>query len=145
MAFPYTFPSYGSFNPNPTFIPQNYANTAPISAQTPQGGVTSPSVFSCRPVTSKAQAEVEQIPFDGSTTYFVDTANGKIYSKTFNFNDGTAPLVTYVRETVASPVQYAPLDAMDALRGELESLKEEIESLKKTKKAVKKNDEPDDY
>lgn len=144
MAFPYTYPNYGSFSPTPSYIPQNYPNTAPISAQTPTGGVTSPSGFACRPVTSKAEAEVFQIPFDGSTTYFVDTANGKIYSKTFNFNDGTAPLVTYVRESVVPPPQYAPLDAMESLRNEIDSLKAEIESLKKTKKVVKKNDEPDE-
>lgn len=144
MPYPYTFPNYGSFNTMPSYNPQNFAPAAPISAQPPQGGVTAPSGFSCRPVTSKAEAEVFQIPFDGSTSYFVDTANGKIYAKTFNFNDGTAPLVTYVRESVAPPVQYAPLDAMDALRGEIEALKEEIESLKKTKKAVKR-DESDDY
>lgn len=141
MAFPYTYPNYGNFNPTPSFIPQNYANPAPVQAQTPTSGVTSPSGFACRPVTSKAEAEVFQIPFDGSTTYFVDTANGKIYSKTFNFNDGTAPLVTYVRESVVPPPQYAPLDAMEALRGEIENLKTEIAALKKTKKAVKKDDE----
>ena len=143
MAFPYTYPNSGSFNPAPSFIPQNYPNSAPILAQSPTGGVNGQSGFACRPVTSKAEAEVFQIPFDGSTTYFVDTANGKIYSKTFNFNDGTAPLVTYVRESVVPPPQYAPLDAMDSLRGEIESLKTEIESLKK-KKVVKKNDEYDD-
>lgn len=142
MAYPYNFPSYGAF---PVYNPPNFNPAAPVSPQTPTGGVTSPSGFSCRPVTSKAEAEVFQIPFDGSTTYFVDTANGKIYSKTFNFSDGTAPLVTYVRESVLPPVQYAPLDAMDALRGEIEALKEEIESLKKTKKAVKRNEDPDDY
>ena len=144
MAFPYTYPSYGNFNPTPSFIPQNYANTAPISAQTPQVGVTSSSGYLCRPVTSKAEAEVFQIPFDGSTTYFVDTANGKIYSKTFNFNDGTAPLVTYVRENVVAPPQYAPLEAMETLREEIDSLKADIESMKKTKKVVRKNDEYDD-
>ena len=141
MGFPFNYPNYGF---SPTYLPQNFPSSPPVSPQTAQGSVTSPSGFSCRPVTSKAQAEVEQIPFDGSTTYFVDTANGKIYSKTFNFNDGTAPLVTYVRETVAPPVQYAPLDAMDALRGEIEALRSEVDSLKKTKKAVKRNDEYDD-
>lgn len=141
MAFPYNYPTYGGFTSAPTYIPQSFPNSAPISASTPVGGVNSPSGFACRPVTSKAEAEVFQIPFDGSTTYFVDTANGKIYSKTFNFGDGTAPLVTYVRENVVPPPQYAPLDAMETMRGEIDSLKAEIESMKKTKKAVKKNDD----
>lgn len=140
MGFPFNYPNYGF---SPTYLPQNFQNSPPISPQTAQGGTSYPSCFSCRPVTSKAQAEVEQIPFDGSTTYFVDTANGKIYSKTFNFNDGTAPLVTYVRESAVPPVQYAPLDAMDALREEIDAMRTEIETLKK-KKTVKKVEEYED-
>lgn len=75
--------------------------------------------FLCRPVTSRAEAEVFQIPFDGSTTYFVDTANGKIYSKTFNFANGTAPLVTYIQEAAVPAPKYATLDDLNALRIEL--------------------------
>lgn len=149
MAYsPFPYSGFGSYNPVPypqrmdSFAPAPIS--APSAAQNPVQGVNGQSGYLCRPVTSKAEAEVFQIPFDGSTTYFVDTANGKIYAKTFNFNDGTAPLVTFVRETVAPPVQYAPLDAMDALRGEIDTLKTEIESLKKPKKAVKRNDEYDD-
>jgi hypothetical protein len=75
--------------------------------------------FLCRPVTSRAEAEVFQIPFDGSTTYFVDTANGKIYAKTFNFSNGTAPLVTYIPEAAVPAPKYATLDDLNALRNEL--------------------------
>lgn len=142
-GYPYTFPNYGGFNPI-SYNPQNFAPAPVQTAQTPQTGVTSPSGFSCRPVTSRAEAEVYQIPFDGTTTYFVDTANGKIYSKTFNFADGTAPLVTYIREDSTPSPQYVTADMVDALRGEIDNLKNEIESLKKTKKVVKRNDEYDD-
>lgn len=143
MPYPYNYPSYGSFSSVPSYNPQNFAPAPSPTLQTMQGGVTAPSGFSCRPVTSRAEAEVFQIPFDGSTTYFVDTANGKIYGKTFNFANGTAPLVTYIREEEVPAVQYVTSDVVDALRGEIETLKEEIESLKKSKKAVKRNDEPD--
>lgn len=143
MAYPYNY-NYGAFNNIPSYMPQNF-NPQPVQPPTPpqtvQGGVTSPSGFVCRPVTSKAEAEVFQIPFDGSTTYFVDTANGKIYSKTFNFANGTAPLMTYIRESDAPVPQYASIDIVDGLRGEIDSIKADIESLKKTKKAVKKDDE----
>ena len=141
MAYPYTFPNYGAF---PGYNPQSFNPAPSISPQPAQSGVTSSSGYLCRPVTSKAEAEVFQIPFDGSTTYFVDTANGKIYSKTFNFNDGTAPLVTYVRESSAPAPQYVTADAVDGLREEIAVLKNEIEALKKTKKVVKRNDEYDD-
>lgn len=133
MPYPYTYPNYGTFAPAPSFAPQNF-NPAPIqqpvAPQTPQGGVSAPSGYLCRPVTSRAEAEVFQIPFDGSTTYFVDTANGKIYSKTFNFADGTAPLVTYIRESDVPVPKYATIEDLNALREEL-----------KPKKAVKKDDE----
>lgn len=144
MPYPYTYPSYGAFNTMPPYNPQNFAPAPAPAPQTMQGGATSSSGFSCRPVTSRAEAEVFQIPFDGSTTYFVDTANGKIYSKTFNFGDGTAPLVTYIRESATPPVQYAPVDALDELRTDIDSLKAEIEAIKKPKKVVRRNDEYDD-
>lgn len=86
--------------------------------------------FLCRPVTSKAEAIAAQIPFDGSTSYFVDTSNGNIYAKTFSFQDGSAPIVTYVRETEQT-VQYATIDDLNALR----------EELLKPRKAAKKDDE----
>jgi len=85
-----------------------------------------------RPVTSRAEAVASQIQFDGSTSYFINTSNNEIYSKTFNFSDGTAPLVTYVREAEATPtVRYATIDDLNTLREEL---------LTKPKKAVKKDD-----
>lgn len=52
-----------------------------------------------RLVTSKQEVLSSQIPFDGSVAYFRDTSNGKIYTKAFDPNTGTAPIVTYVRET----------------------------------------------
>ena len=92
--------------------------------------------FACVPVTSREAAEVYQIPFDGSTTYFVDTANGKIYAKTFNAMNGTAPLVTFSRdaEVIAPLPQYVTVE-------EFNTLKDEIERLKKpTKKGGAVND-----
>lgn len=71
-----------------------------------------------RYVTSIAEAIAAQIPLDGSTTYFKDTSNDSIYAKTFNGNDGTAPIVIYVRK-VEQPIQYATLEDLQALRDEL--------------------------
>lgn len=124
---------YGGYNPGQTYMPQMPVQ-APQSASLPQVANNAPGGFICRPVTSRAEAEVFQIPFDGSTTYFVDTANGKIYSKTFNFANGTAPLVTYIQEAAVPVPQYATMDDLNALRDEI---------LTKTKKAVNKNDDSD--
>lgn len=89
--------------------------------------------FACVPVTSREAAEVYQIPFDGSTTYFVDTANGKIYAKTFNATNGTAPLITFSRdaETVVATPEYATV-------GDVQEIKQTINRLAKELAAVKK-------
>ena len=124
---------YGGFNPMNTFMPQ-----MPVQGPQNVSGVqpvnNAAHALRCIPVTSQSQADTFQIPFDGSTTYFVDTSNGKIYAKTFDFNTGSAPLVTYVRETVVPVPQYATIDDLNALREELMS----------KRKAVKKNDDADE-
>ena len=105
--------NYNGYGYN-TYMPPAQAAPQPVFPQSnAQNG------FMCRPVTSKAEAEVFQIPFDGSTTFFVDTANGKIYSKTFNFANGTAPLVTYIQEAAVPVPKYATLEDLAALKKEL--------------------------
>ena len=119
----------------PTYMPYQYPQRQdyrqPMQPVIPQNNPG----FNCLPVTSKAEAEVFQIPFDGTTTYFVDTANGKIYAKTFNATTGAAPLVTFSRdaEVVVRPPQYVTMEDFNAL-------KEEIERLKKPTKKEKQND-----
>lgn len=100
------------------YNPYQMPTQGPVSAFQHQTA-NNPSVgFACRPVASKTEAEAFQIPFDGSTTYFVDTSNGKLYAKTFDFNTGSAPIVTFVREQAVA-VQYATLDDLNALKMEL--------------------------
>lgn len=119
MAF--TYPNYGLYggagaipNHNVPFY-QPPIQTTPMQPQT----ANQPSV---RLVTTREEVVSAQIPFDGSTSYFVDTSNGKIYSKTFDFSTGSAPIVTYVREQ-ENKVQYATIDDLNALREELKAKK----------------------
>lgn len=104
---PYTYPQY---TPQ-ALTGQPIMQPLPAAPQTQSG-------FACRPVTSRAEVEAYQIPFDGSATYFVDTSSGKIYSKAFDFASGSAPIVTYVRE-VQQVVRYATIEDLEALRDEL--------------------------
>lgn len=148
-GYPYTFPNYGGFNAMPSYNPQNFAPApvqTPTQPQTVQSGVTSPSGFSCRPVTSRLEAEAVQVDFLGPGTIMPDLGHGVIYLKRFNPNTGASDFVVFAMEQLqeAAPVRYAPLDAMENLREEIESLKGEIEALKKPRKAVKRNDEYDD-
>lgn len=126
MAWNYN--GYG-YNPVNTFMPQMPVQ-APQSAPTMQATNNPTPILRCIPVTSRAEVDGFQIPFDGSTTYFADTSNGKIYTKTFNFNNGTAPIVTYIRESDVFVPQYATIEDLNALRDEFLN----------TRKAVKKND-----
>lgn len=114
---------------NPGFMPQMPVQ-APQSVPQTQVANNPTPILRCIPVTSKAEVEVFQIPFDGSTTYFTDTSNGKIYTKTFDFATGKATPVTYVRESEDPVPQYATIEDLNALRDEL----------LKARKAVKKND-----
>ena len=136
--------NYPAFNP----FQQNFAPAAyQMPPQMPQQNVQQPSTSqnipavpnasAMRLVASKAEVIAAQIPFDGSTYYFLDTSNGKIYAKTFNFSDGTAPIVTYSRE-VEQQIQYATLEDINALKAEIESLK--AAKPERTVKAAKKND-----
>lgn len=129
---------YGGYQPSQ----QRFSNTTPIyppqismnqvaSQMAPQTGMV------IHPVTSVQEAIVFQIPFDGSTSWFYDTSADRLYSKTFDFGNGTAPVITYVREQPAPVVQYATLE-------DIESLRKEIESLKPRKAAKKNADEPDE-
>ena len=125
--------NYGWNGYNPAYMPQMPVQAPQGVPQTQVANNPTP-VLRCIPVTSKAEVEGFQIPFDGSTTYFTDTSNGKIYTKTFNFNNGTAPIVTYIRESDGPVPQYATIDDLNALREELMS----------KRKAVKKNDDADE-
>lgn len=118
----------------PTYMPYQYPQRQefrqPMMAQPimPQN-----NGFNCIPVTSKAEAEVFQIPFDGSTTYFVDTANGRIYAKTFNAQNGTAPLITFSRDAdvVTAAPEYATMDVVEEVKKSINRLAGELEKIKK--------------
>lgn len=128
MAFGYNQPAFsgyqapqGGFNNFPTHLPSPTANTfqgqpAPLR----QG-------FVCIPVTCREQVVATQIPFDGSTTFFVDTAAGMIYAKTFDLNTGAAPIQEYVRveHTQVQP-EFVPMGMFKELLAKVEQLEKGV-------------------
>ena len=68
-----------------------------------------------------------QIPFDGTTTFFVDTAAGVIYAKTFDFNTGAAPIQEYVRveHTQVQP-EFVPMGMFKELLAKVEQLEKGV-------------------
>ena len=68
-----------------------------------------------------------QIPFDGSTTFFVDTAAGMIYAKTFDLNTGAAPLQEYgrVEHTQVQP-EFVPMTMIKELLAKVDQLEKGV-------------------
>lgn len=94
---------------------------------TPQGQV--------RTVYSEAEARSAQIPIDGSTVIFNDTQNGRIYTKRFDYTNGSFPFEVYRREVEQaqqSAPEYVTLSQFEARIAELEALI--------PKRQVRKND-----
>lgn len=98
----------------PTMPQQN----APIMQQTPMTLVT-----------SREQAVVAQIPFDGQTYYFANTANGEVYSKRFDNNTGTSPLIVYRREPEDPATAYATIGMVQQLAQAMQAMQEQMQGL----------------
>lgn len=127
MAFGYT-PGFGAFqpqqnnfNPAPTYLPPMQQNPVQAPTAAPRQG------FMCIPVTCREQVVATQIPFDGSTTFFVDTAAGMIYAKTFDLNTGAAPIQEYVRveHTQVQP-EFVPMGMFRELLAKVEQLEKGV-------------------
>lgn len=92
-----------------------------IPSQIP-GLVQTPQAFGIRPVASRAEAEVAQIPFDGTPAYFENKACREIYTRAFR-PDGTAPLTVYKMVEENGP-RYVTVEQFEQVMQEIERLKE---------------------
>lgn len=127
MAFGYT-PGFNSFQAPQTgfgtaltYLPPMQQNSVQAPTAAPRQG------FMCIPVTCREQVVATQIPFDGSTTFFVDTAAGVIYAKTFDLNTGAAPIQEYVRveHTQVQP-EFVPMTMFKDLLAKVEQLEKGV-------------------
>lgn len=115
-----------------------------VAPQMPPQVAPQPAGIPLRFVSSKEELAASQIPFDGSTNWFYNTAADTIHSKTFDFNTGTAPIVTYVREQPAPAVQYVTVEALESLMQEVQNLKDELDVLKNRKGKKNEPNVPDE-
>lgn len=110
------------------YYPQNYfpqrQDYAPQQMQQPQQLQPAPQPI-MRFVTSRAEAEVAQIPFDGTAAYFVDTGSGKIYAKALRA-DGTAPLIVYAREGETAPTNFVTQEQFDVMIKKMTELEKAV-------------------
>lgn len=106
----YTPPGYGGFRPQIPYFQQ--------TAQPPQQTIQTPAPVqqsSVTMVTSRAQAEVAQVPFDGQPYFFFDTSSRRLYCKCFDPQTGLCPLLEYAPVTQEQPPQYATVEQLTAL------------------------------
>lgn len=123
MAFGYT-PGFGAYQPSQNGFNQFQTNFPTMQQNPVQAPTSAPRQgFMCIPVTCREQVVATQIPFDGSTTFFVDTAAGVIYAKTFDLNTGAAPIQEYVRveHTQVQP-EFVPMPMFKELLEKVEQL-----------------------
>lgn len=76
-------------------------------------------------VTSRAQAEVAQIPFDGQMYFFLNTSTRELYGKAFDPNTGSCPLIDYAPVAPAAPPQppqWATVEMVNELAQRLDAL-----------------------
>lgn len=106
----YTPPGYGGFRPQIPYFQQ--------TAQPQQPAIQTPAPVqqsSVTMVTSRAQAEVAQVPFDGQPYFFFDTSSRRLYCKCFDPQTGLCPLLEYAPVTQEQPPQYATVEQLTAL------------------------------
>lgn len=127
MAFGYT-PGFGAYQPSQNGFNQFTTSFPTMQQNAPQAPTSAPRQgFVCIPVTRKEEVMAAQIPFDGTTTFFVDTAAGVIYAKTFDFNTGAAPIQEYVRveHTQVQP-EFVPMTMFKELLAKVEQLEKGV-------------------
>lgn len=85
-------------------------------------------------VTSRAQAEVAQIPFDGQMYFYFNTSTRELYGKAFDPQTGNCPLIEYAPVTQPAPPQFATMDMFEALSRRVEDMAAMIAPKRKTAK-----------
>lgn len=117
----------------PTQLPQMQRQMPMMQQPVPQQMPMEQSVITL--VTSREQAVVAQIPFDGKTYFFHNTACDEIYGKRFDNATGTAPLITYARADKTQET-YAPMSMMQQLAQQMQEMQTALLSLTpKTKRS----------
>lgn len=109
-----TMPYYGVQQP---YMQQSVPNmnVYPSAQQAQTRGVLNV----VRTVYSEPEARAAQIPTDGSTIFFLDQNNGRIYTKQFSFENGSFLFRVYTQQAEQSPIRYATIGDLEKLREEL--------------------------
>lgn len=129
---PYMYPNYTPrYGAQPTMAPAPYFQ--PQQAM-PRATITM--------VTSRAEVEAAQIPFDGTIPVFADFGHGVIYTKRLNINTGTADVEEYVlhqpqAQAQASAADFAPVGMVQELAARMDGYEQRLREMSEASKARK--------
>ncbi len=137
---PYAPPGYGGYRPTMMQQPGAYQTqaTPPVQVMQTPAPVQQSTVTM---VTSKAQAEVAQVPFDGQPYFFYDTSSRRMYAKSFDPQTGLCPLMEYAPVVEEQPPQYATVAMMQELENRLMLMFQPNEEPKRTRQKKEAEDE----
>ena len=117
-------------NQNPGYY-NNYYQSAPMPRMVNFGEQQTQNVFlRGRPVTSIEEAKACTIDFDGSTFYFPDLANKRIYTKQIGPNGNAIMYMYEQKELVEKNNSMEAFATKEELQNAIEELKKIIENQK---------------
>lgn len=123
------------YQPQP-YRPQLYGQQAyPVQQNMPMQDqfMQQPGMINARYVTGREEAVAAQILPDGNPYLFKCAAQGRIFEKCVNPQTGMAEFSEYTKsppQQEQQPIQFAPIDAMQALVGRVEQLEQAIAMMK---------------
>lgn len=110
---PYAPPGFGGYRPPMMAQPMYQQAATPPQQATQLPAPVQQSAVTM--VTSRAQAEVAQVPFDGQSYFFFDTASRRMYCKAFDPATGLCPMIEYAPVAQEQPQQFATVEQLTAL------------------------------
>lgn len=123
---------------------QQMTPVAPMSYFQPQQTMAAAPRVTISMVTSRAEVEAAQIPFDGTIPLFADFGHGVIYAKRLNVQTGTADIEEYMlHQDQAIVEEYAPVSMVQDLIARMDGYEQRLQAMAEVKprKFVPKKEE----
>lgn len=134
----------------PQYAQQNYPQYQQGYPQPYNQPVQPKNLLSSVAVTSIEEAKAQPIALDGTKQLFMDTSNGKIYTKQFNIQTGGADFDTYEKvitqldNSAQTDMEKQPISAgsniLEEVKSELDTLRKEVSTLKEELNYVQPNE-----
>lgn len=134
---PYQQMQYMPYQGTYTYPTQSMQQQMPAyGSQTPNTGISKPSAMSGRVVSQEAEITPQEVPMDGSFSWFPMADGSAVIGKRWN-SDGTIQTVRYAPE---APEPQQPVDVVPTYVSDISSRLDRIEGIltQRARRAVKK-------